>query len=91
MIVRILGEGQYEVGEGDVSNLSALDEVVDRALADGDEAAFARALAELTEAVRRVGQLLDASEILPSDLVLPHEGASLAEVHALIESESAES
>ena len=40
MIIRILGEGQYDVAEGEVSNLNTLDDTLAQAVASGDEATF---------------------------------------------------
>lgn len=90
MIVRILGDGQYDVADSAVEQLNELDAAVDQALAGGDDAGFGTALDALTSAVRAVGSKVDPTVILPSDLVLPHEGASLAEVRELLDSEDVE-
>jgi len=89
VIIRILGEGQYEVSEQDAEKLDALDAHVEAALLDSDEAAFLAALAALDEAVRLAGTPLDPTTIVPSDLVLPHQGSTLAEVRELLASEEA--
>lgn len=89
MIIRILGEGQFEITENDRQELDQLDAGVDEALESGDEAAFLSALAALDAAVRRIGKPLDPATIVPSDLVLPHQGSSMAEVADLLSSEGA--
>ena len=87
MIIRILGDGQFEVADSYKTRLDELDAVLDQAVSAGDDAAFQAALAELDAEIRRVGTPVDATTILPSDLVLPHEGASLSEISELLGSE----
>jgi hypothetical protein len=84
MIVRIMGEGQVEIADDQLSGLNALDAEVERAVASGDHDAFALALGELLEAVRRSGRPLRDDELCDSDLVLPPSDASLEEVRALL-------
>ena len=55
MIVRILGEGQYDVADDALDRLNELDAAVEAAVESGDEAAFAPALAALLDGVRTVG------------------------------------
>ena len=50
MIVRILGEGQYDLSDKALDALNALDAAVEAAIEVGDEAAFATSLAALLEA-----------------------------------------
>ena len=44
MIVRILGEGQYDVADHALDRLNELDAALEAAVEAGDEAAFAAAL-----------------------------------------------
>ena len=50
MIVRILGEGQYDVSDEAIDRLNELDAAVEAAVEAGDEAAFAQALAPCSTA-----------------------------------------
>lgn len=84
MIVRIMGEGQVEVGDEQLSGLNVLDAEVERAVESGDTAAFALALGALLDAVRRSGRALSDDELCDSDLVLPPAEASLEEVRAML-------
>lgn len=84
MIVRILGEGQVDVPDGELDALNALDDALQQACEGGNEEAFAQALAALLTRVREVGSPLPDEEIVPSDLVLPSADASLAEVRELL-------
>ena len=55
VIVRILGEGQFDVPEDALTRLNALDAAVEAAVEAGDEAAFTSALAALLDGVRTSG------------------------------------
>ncbi|RKS74028.1 hypothetical protein CLV35_2526 [Motilibacter peucedani] len=87
MIVRILGEGQLTVADGEVDELNRLDDALTGSLDSGDEGAFRAALAALLARVREVGTALDESEIVPSDAVLPAEDATAEDVRALLTDE----
>jgi hypothetical protein len=84
MIVRILGEGQWRIEDGELDALNTLDDKVEAAVDAGDENAFRPALEQLLAAVRRTGSPLDLDELVDSDLVLPPGDASLDEVKDLL-------
>ena len=87
MIVRILGEGQFDLSDEAVSALNDLDAQVESAIDAGDEAAFADALATLLDGVRTAGVPHDADTLDESDLILPMADASLAEVKEMLSDE----
>ena len=87
MIVRILGEGRFEVPEADMPAVEQLDAQLTDALDRGDEAAFDAALSDLVGQVRHTGTPLPADDLQTSGLVVPHEGSSLAEVKGLLAEE----
>ncbi|NHC12434.1 PspA-associated protein PspAA [Motilibacter deserti] len=87
MIVRILGEGQYDVPDSEVDALNTLDDAVEKAVALADEATFRNALAGLLAHVRSHGTQLPDSELVPSEAVLPAEDASVEEVRGLLTDE----
>ena len=60
MIVRISGEGQFEVPEGHVDELNRLDDDLTKAVDGGDEAQFTAALQALLTSVRTAGEELPA-------------------------------
>ena len=84
MIVRILGEGQRRVDDGDLQPLNQLDNDLVAAVDAGDEDKFDTALTALLDKVRQIGVPVPDDEIVPSDLVLPSSDASLAEVRELL-------
>ncbi len=89
MIVRILGEGQFELEESQIAPLEKLDQELVAALDANDEPAFRDVLSRLVKIVRSEGKPVPADRFVPSGLTLPHEGASLAELRELLASEDA--
>ncbi|KUL22171.1 PspA-associated protein PspAA [Streptomyces regalis] len=87
MIMRILGEGQYEVTEEHMNLLNELDAALQSAADAGDEAAFTTALSALLDAVRSLGTPLPDEQITPSDLVLPDADTSLTQVREMLSDE----
>ena len=87
MIVRILGEGRYQVPDADLPAVEQLDADLEDAIDRKDEAAFTGALADLVGQVRHTGTRLGHDDVGPSEMVVPHEGSSLAEVIALLAEE----
>ncbi|MGI8522220.1 MAG: PspA-associated protein PspAA [Nocardioides sp.] len=84
MIVRILGEGQYDVSDDALNALNELDAKVESSIETGDEAGFTTALAALLDGVRSAGVAHDVGSLDTSDLILPMADASLAEVRDLL-------
>ena len=87
MIVRLMGEGQYEVDDALAARLNEIDDEVGRAVEAGDQAAMSDALRRLAAAVRDAGTRLDDSDISASDAVVPPEDLTLDEAHELLEGE----
>ena len=85
MIVRILGEGQYDVADDALDRLNQLDAAVEAAVEAGDEAAFTPALLALLDGVRGVGVAHAVDSLDESDLILPPADATLAEVRELLD------
>jgi len=84
VIVRILGEGQYDLSDEALSALNDLDADVERAIESGNDDAFRVALAALLDAVRTAGVAHDADSLEPSDLILPMPDATLGEVRDML-------
>ena len=84
MIVRILGEGQWEIDESSAAELNSLDNEVESAVNDDDEERFERALHSLLEQVRSSGTRVPDGELEDSDLILPAADATIADVRELL-------
>jgi hypothetical protein len=87
MIIRILGEGQLSVDDAETATLNKLDAALASTVDAGDGAAFRRALNALLSEVRAVGKPCPADSLEPSELILPPEDASLAEVRQMMTGE----
>jgi hypothetical protein len=84
VIVRILGEGQYDVSDEALDRLNQLDSAVETAVETGDEEAFGDALAALLDGVRTVGVAHAVDSLDESDLILPPADATIEEVRELL-------
>ena len=87
MIVRILGEGQFRLGDEATAELNQLDAVLETAVEHNDEAAFSSALTNLLARVRAHGSPLPPDILEESELILPHEDSSMDEVRKLLTDE----
>ena len=87
MIVRILGEGQFEVDDAATVELNRLDTELEAAVDHDDEAAFAAALHGLLAQVRTQGSPLPPDSLEPSDLILPDKDSSMDDVRRMLTDE----
>lgn len=83
MIVRILGDGQYELPEDVDQEFVDLDDLLITHVEAGDEAAFQRDLSAIIALVHQGSRLPD-DDIQPSDGVVPDVGATLADIRKLL-------
>jgi hypothetical protein len=84
MIVRIMGEGQFEVPQERVDELNRLDQELQRAVEADDEEGFSAALQGLLASVRTAGKELPEDYLGPSELVLPSPDSTIHEVRAVL-------
>jgi len=87
VIVRILGEGQFRIGDAAAADLNRLDTQLEAAVNHNDEAAFGTALDGMLAQVRAHGSPLSPDTLEPSDLILPHQDSSMDEVRKLLTDE----
>ena len=87
MIVRVMGEGQWEVDEEVAKGLNDLDEQAEKALEAGDQQQLSELLGRMTEAVRTNGARLPDDDLSPSDGIIPPEDLTLEEARELFEGE----
>ena len=84
MIVRIMGEGQYQVDDGHLDALNKLDSALTAAIDSGDQSTFQSALQALLAKVREAGAALPDDALEASDAVLPAADADLGDVVAML-------
>lgn len=82
MIVRISGEGQYELADGDKDRLNVLENAVVEVVESGREAAFEDTFGALLDFVRDAGARVGDEELEGSDVILPPADTSFAEAGA---------
>jgi hypothetical protein len=87
MIIRILGEGQRELDDAATAELQKLDAQLETAVEGNDEQAFTAAHGALLDLVRQQGTELPSDSLEASDVIIPHEGATLDEVRQLLTDE----
>jgi len=84
VIVRILGEGQFQVDGDAATKLAALDSELDAAVQASEEAAFRAALDASVRLIRESGTRVPDDAIVTADFILPFADATLAEVRQLL-------
>jgi len=87
VIVRIQGEGQYEVDEAGKGRLEEIDGRLFSAMEAGDAGSFQAALQEAVGYVEDAGRPLPAERLTASDLILPARDTSLEEAKRLFSDE----
>lgn len=84
MIIRIMGEGQWEVPDSALSELNVIDSHVEHAVDSGVQAELTEALTRLADTVRKHGSQVPDDQIVDSDLIVPDSNATLEEVRLLL-------
>jgi len=79
MIVRVSGEDQYRLPDGDSQRLNELERAVITAVEGGDESAFDASFLALLEYVRSHGEPVADDELESSDVILPPADVTLQE------------
>jgi hypothetical protein len=87
VIVRLLTEGQFRMGDDEAGLLNEIDNAAVAAVERGDEAAFRERLVVLAHVVRTHGTPLDDADLHPSDLIVPPDDLSLEEARELFTGE----
>jgi hypothetical protein len=82
MIVRISGEGQFDLADSEAARLNELERAVIEAAEQGDEESYAPAFAALLHHVRSAGAAVPDDTLEGSDVILPPADTSLAEAAA---------
>jgi hypothetical protein len=82
MIVRISGEGQYEVADDQRDRLNDLDNQAVAAAQAGDEANFKELWGQMLELVSNECRPLADDELVESDVILPPRDTTFEEARA---------
>ena len=87
MIVRLMGEGQFEVEDDLREQLNELDERAQSALEQDDEPALDDMLDQMWQLIRDRGQQLPEEHLSASDLIIPPSDLTLEETRKLFSDE----
>ena len=87
MIVRVLGEGQFEIDDEVAKGLNELDEQAEQALQSGDQERLAELLGRMAEAVQTNGARVPDEDLTPSEAIVPPPDLTLEEAQELFEGE----
>jgi hypothetical protein len=79
VIVRISGEGQFRLPDGDGDRLNELDNRAVEAVEGGDENGFRELWSQMLELVQSDGEELPDDELVESDVILPPRDISFEE------------
>ncbi len=82
MIVRVAGEGQFRLPDGDSERLNELDNRAVSAVEQGDERGFRELWTQMLELVAADGNAIDGDELVESDVIMPPRDLSFAEAKA---------
>jgi hypothetical protein len=82
VIVRIAGEGQFELPDSDAERLNELDNRAVSAVEQGDETGFRELWSQMLELVAADGKELGDDELVESDVILPPRDISFNEAQA---------
>jgi phytoene/squalene synthetase len=85
VIVRLMGEGQFEIDDEVAKGLNDLDEQAAQAVEAGDEGQLTGLLRRMAEAVRTNGSRLPDEDLSASQAVIPPDDLSLDEARRLFE------
>ena len=80
MIIRIVGEGQWQVPDTEMGRLNRIDARVEHAIEAASQNELTEALTELVTTVRTVGTPVADDNIVDSNLIVPDVSATIEEV-----------
>ncbi len=87
MIVRLMGEGQYEIDKKHVDEINKIDNTLVKIVNKGDEKTFKVEYKKLTDTVRKFGKPLSNDIIKPSDVIIPPADISIEEAKKIFKGE----
>lgn len=87
MIVRLMGEGQYELDKKQLDEVNRIDNNIVRIVNRGDEKAFRSEFRKLADLVRRNGKKIPDEVIKPSDVIIPPADLTLDEAKRIFSGE----
>ncbi len=87
MIVRLMGEGQYEFDKKHLNAINKIDNEIVKIVNTRDEKAFRSEFKKLTDYVRKNGKKIPYEIIKPSDIIIPPADITLEEARKIFKGE----
>lgn len=87
MIVRLMGEGQFEIDKRHVDEINKIDNNLVKLVNKGDEKTFKAEFKKLTDTVRKYGKPISHEILKPSDVIIPPADISLEEARRIFRGE----
>lgn len=87
MIVRLMGEGQFELDRKHMAELNKIDNNVVKLVEKGNEKAFKTEFRKLEDYVHRYGKPVPHEILKPSDVIIPPADISLDEAKKIFKGE----
>ncbi len=87
MIVRLMGEGQYEIDKKHLGTVNKIDNDIVKIVNSRDEIAFKAEFKKLNDYVRKNGKKVPHEIIKPSDIIIPPADITLEEARKIFKGE----
>ncbi len=87
MIVRIMGEGQFQVSSSLLDELNVIDNRIVDHVAKENESDFKKDLGKLIAMIKENGKPLNDAEIVESDIIVPPADLTLKEATGIFKGE----
>ena len=89
-VVRIMGQGQFKVGEGTVKKINKVDDAIVQILQNeskADDQEFRTKVTEIVQTITLEGQKLDDKELIESDIIVPDIDISIDQAKRVFQGE----
>ncbi len=87
MIVRLMGEGQFEIDSKHLDEMNRIDNNIVKIVVKGDERVFKTEFKKLFDYVRRNGKKMPDNILKPSDIIIPPADVTLKEAQEIFKGE----
>lgn len=87
MIIRILGQGQFEVKSSLFDELNVIDNKIVEYVTKGDEKEYKKGLADLIGLILREGKKVPDEELIESSVIVPPNDMTLKEARQIFSGE----
>ena len=87
MIIRLMGEGQFEIDKKHLDEVNKVDNNIVKIVSKGDEKAYKTEYMKLAVLVRKNGKKIPDSIIKPSDIIIPPSDLTFEEAKRIFQGE----